>query len=257
MILIPNVTRCPACGRFVYAIDDRFATHPWPGVEAIPGFEAGLFHHACFRGLPWRDAFLALDAKEKNRTLDAESPSLTVLARTPAFAVVLRSVIEEYQLYFLPLGRRLDIRGLAAWGEFVAALTNADGPRPTLPDSRGGFRIARTNGSWELATRQIAPIDVEFAPADFARLRESLTGRGTDPTRIPVDLALACRQLGIQPSGTDAPLERLTGTFAWSETGRDATSVTLSIKVAWWFTVALSGNELADLRSFLHGLHSR
>src|SRR5689334_11662977 len=108
MILIPNVTRCPACSRFVYAIDDRFATHPWPGVEAIPGFEAGLFHSACFRGLPWRDAFLALDAKEKNRTLDVESASLTVLARSPAFAVALRPVIEEYQLYVFAQGRRLD-----------------------------------------------------------------------------------------------------------------------------------------------------
>ena len=147
MILIPNVTRCPACGRFVYAIDDRFATHPWPGVEAIPGFEAGLFHHACFRGLPWRDASLALDAREKNRTLDVESASLTVLARTPAFAAVLRPVIEEYQLYFFLRGRRLHIRGLAAWSEFVAAVTNVDGPQPTRPDSR---RLPHRPDQWFL-----------------------------------------------------------------------------------------------------------
>jgi len=255
MILIPNVTRCPACGRFVYAIDDRFATHPWPGVETIPRFEAGLYHLACFRGLPWRDAFLALDAAEKTRTLDMESPSLTVLARTPVFAVALRPVIEEYQLYCFARGRRLDFRGLAAWSEFVAAITTADGPRPTLPEARGGFRITRTNGSWELATRQIASIDVELSHADFTRLREHLTARGTDPTRTPVELAAVCRQLAIQPVGADAPVERLTGTFAWPQPGREP-SVFLAVNVEWWFAVGLGGDELAALRSFLRDLRS-
>jgi hypothetical protein len=223
-------------------------------VEAIPGFEAGLYHYACFRGLPWRDAFLALDAGVKNRTLDAESAALTVLARSSTFAVALRPVIEEYQLSFFRHGRRLDFRGLAAWSEFVSALAGPEGPRPTLPDARGGFRITRTNGSWELATRQVAPIDVEFTPADFGKFRDSIAGRGTDPARTPVDLALACRQLGIKPVRADGPLDRLTGPFAWPQAERDPAAAFLAINVEWWFAVALGGDELADLRSFLRSL---
>jgi hypothetical protein len=256
MILIPHVTRCPVCDRFLYAIDDRFGTHPWPGVEQIPGFEPGLYHYACFRATPNRDAYLRFDAAARNRTLDEENPQFLVLARTQTFALALRPMIATYVLYFLPWGRQLEFPGTARWKELLALTTGPDVLQPTPAGSRGHLRLRREQDSWELATRQLVPISADFTATDFARVREHLTSHGIDTVHTPVELGALCRQLGLKPTEVDCPLDRLTGTFAWPEPPADASRpVTLTVQVESWYTVPLTAAQLEELRGFLRTLN--
>jgi hypothetical protein len=256
MILMPNATRCPACGRFVYAIDDLFAAQPWVGVGQIPGFEPGLYHYACFRSAPLRDAYLRTDAAAKNRVLDEESPQFLVLARTQTFALALRPAIATYVLYFLPWGRQLEFPGTARWKEFLALMTGPNVLQPTPAGSRGHVRLRREQDGWELATRLLVPIYADFTAADFARVRDHLTARGIDPARVPVELGALCRQLGVKPTEVDCPLDRLTGTFEWPEPPADsARPVTLTVQVESWYTVPLTGGQLEELRGFLRTLN--
>jgi hypothetical protein len=252
MILTPHVTRCPACRQPVYALDDLFAAQEWVGLEAVPGFESGLYHHACFRALRDRDAFLELDARMRNRQLDQQDEYFAVLARTPALALALRPAVEKYVLFFLRRGRQFDFAPAAKWREFVALVSAADG---TAPAAAGDVRIRREEGRWELAKRRVARIEAAFDPADAARLREDLARRGVDPARTPVDVGAACRRLGIAPTRVSCPPDRLAGTFAWPPAAADAGArVTITVEVEAWYAVELTGEEMDELRVFLRSL---
>jgi hypothetical protein len=256
MILMPHSTRCPACGRLLYAMDDLFAVRLWLGEEEIPGAPPGMYHYACFLGLPGRDEYLRRDAGTTNRVLDEESEYFTVLARTSAFALALRPVIETFVLYFIQEGRQFSFRGAAAWRQFLSTVAGPDLPRPTPPNSAGPLRVRRDEDFWELATRQLVPIEADFPPPDFDRLRQSLSGRGIDPARSPVALGVVCEQLGITPTRISSPLDRLTGTFTWPEVPSDpARPVTLTVQVEKWYAVRLGGAEMEELRRFLRGLN--
>lgn len=254
MILIPNVTCCPACNRLVYAIDDLFDAVNWSGTEEIPGYKQGIYHYACFRSAPFRDAYMKIDAAAKNRTLDAEGLLFVVLARTPDFALTLRPAIETYVLYFLPWGRQLEFPKVAAWKEFLTVIAGPDGPQPTPTNARGGVRLRREPAGWELATRQLVPMYADFLATDLARLREHLTARSIDPSRTPFELGKLCSQLGIIAREVDCPLERLTGTFTWPKPGEPDEPIVLMVQVEAWNTVVLTTAELEGLRRFLLGL---
>jgi hypothetical protein len=252
MILQPNVTRCPACGRFVYATDGLYVAENWKGVEAIRGFVPGIYHDACFRDSPHREAYLAVDRAIRNAELDQADEYLVELGRTPKLALSLRPVTGDYQLWFLALGRVLRLRGEVRWREFLSRVAG-DHPTPTTASDRGDFRLRQTRDGWELATRQVVPIKVELAAADLDRLRESLTTRGTEPARKPVALGTICAELGIQPRSVDCPLDRLTGTFTWPESRSESGDV-LQVQVETWNTVPLTEVGMTGLRAFLQGV---
>lgn len=256
MILMPHSTRCPACGRLVYAMDDLFAVRLFLGEEEVPGAPPGMYHYACFLGLPGRDEYLRRDARTTNRVLDEESEYFTVLGRTGAFALALRPVAETFTLYFIQQGRQFSFRGAAAWREFLGAVADPDQARPTPPNPASPVRLRRDQDFWELAIRQLVPIEADFPQPDFARLHQSLSARATDPARAPVALGLVCEQLGITPTRISSPLERLTGTFTWPDIPTDTTApVMVTVQVEKWYTVRLSAVELDDLRRFLRGLN--
>src|SRR5690349_18798207 len=166
MILHPNVTRCPACGRFVYATDPLFIAENWKGVEAIRGFSPGIYHDACFRDSPHREAYLVVDRAIRNAELDQADEYLVVLGRTPKLALTLRPVTGDYQLWFLALGRMLRLRGEERWREFLGRVAG-DYQVPTTASDRGDLRLRQTRDGWEIATRQVVPIQVQLAAADF------------------------------------------------------------------------------------------
>jgi hypothetical protein len=252
MILMPFSTRCPACGRFVFSMDDLFAAEPWVGIEEIPKVVTGLYHYDCFRAVPWRDEYLKLDAKTKNGLLDKETDYFVALKRSEKFALALRTAIETYVLYFLPWGRLLEFRGKEEWGLFLAAVVGRDFPQPTPPNSADHLRIRRVQDSWELATRILVPIQADFTPAEVARIRHHLSSRGTDPIRSPVNFGTVCGQLGITPSRISCPLERLIGTCTLPDVPAGTSpAVTLTVRVEKWTTVLLSDGEMQELREFL------
>jgi len=256
MLLMPHSSRCPACGRLLYAMDDLFAVRLWLGEEETPGAPPGIYHYACFLGLPGRDEYLRRDALTTNRMLDEENEYLTILARTSTFALALRPVAETFTLYFIQQGRQFPFRGAAAWRQFLSTIGGSDEPRPTPPNSAGPLRVRLDQDVWELAIRQQVPIEADFPPADLARLRQTLSSRGTDPARTPVALGGVCEQLGIVPTRISSPLERLTGTFSWPEVPADTTApLTVTVQVEKWYTVRLAAAELDDLRRFLRGLN--
>jgi hypothetical protein len=252
MLLQPNVTRCPACGRFVYATDPLFVAENWKGVEAIRGFVPGIYHDACFRDSPHREAYLAVDRAIRNAELDQADEYLVVLGRTPKLALTLRPVTGDYQLWILALGRMLRLRGEERWREFLARVAG-DHPVPTPAGDRGDLRLRQTRDGWELATRQVVPIRVELTAPDFDRLRDYLTARGADPTRKPVALGAICGELGIQPRSADCPLELLSGTFNWPETRSEMGGV-LQVQVETWNTVLLTEVGMTGLRAFLQSV---
>jgi hypothetical protein len=255
MILQPHVTRCPACGRFVYATDALFVAENWKGVEKIRGFVPGIYHEACFRDSPHREAYLAIDRAIRNAELDQADEYLVVLGRTSKLALTLRPVTGDYQLWFLGLARMLRLRGDERWREFLARVAG-DHPVPTTAGDRGDLRLRQTRDGWELATRQSVPISLELAVADFDRLRDYLTARGADPARKPVALGTICAELGIVPISTGCPLERLAGTFNWSETPTDlGSTVTIMVQVETWHSISLTDAEFEELRQFLRGLN--
>ncbi|HJZ54466.1 MAG TPA: hypothetical protein VKE74_05885 [Gemmataceae bacterium] len=255
MILNPHVTRCPACRRFVYAIDDLFAVRPWGGEPAVPGLDFGLYHSACFRASPRRDEYLRVDARVKNRVLDWENEYLAVLARTDQFALVLRPMTETYALHFFASGRQMEFPGVARWREFADQLGGPELPRLTPAGSRGHVRVRQVRADWELASRRLVPIEADFSQPDFARLRQHLVGRGADPRSAAADIGDVCRQLNITPSRLSCPLDRLTGRFIWPELPTDpARPVTVIVQVESWHVVPLNAAELDDLRRFLQVL---
>ncbi len=255
MILVPHSTRCPACGRFVYATDPLFVAENWKGVEAIRGFVPGIYHDACFQASPHREAYLAIDRSVQNAELDKADEYLVVLGRTPRLALTLRPYTGDYQLRFLVHGRTLRFRGPQRWQEFLARIAGPDGPQPTAPADRGDVRVRRSREGWELATRQTVAIVAEFTKADFDRIRQSFAGRGVDPARTPVELGVLCRELGIAPVSVGCPLEYLTGSFTWPDVPDNPTqSFAVTVQVETWNAVPLTTAELEELRRFLLGL---
>ena len=251
MILKPHQTRCPACNRFVYATDALFVVENWKGIEEIRGLVPGIYHDACFRDSPHREAYLALDQAVRNAELDRADEYLVVLGRTPRLALTLRPVTGDCQLWFLTLGRMLRFRHTERWQEFLHRVMD-DHPVPTPAGDRGDVRLRQTREGWELAMRQLVPIAVEWTRTDLERLRDSLTGRGVDPTRTPVDLGTVGRELGLKPVQADCPVDRLNGTFAWPDApAQPGANVTVTVQVEVGNGVVLTTDEFEELRQFL------
>jgi hypothetical protein len=253
MILRPHQTKCPACGRFVYATDALFVAENWKGVERIPGFVHGIYHDSCFQNLRHREAYLAIDRAVRNAELDRADEYLVVLGRTNRLALVLRPVGEDFQLSFLTHGRTLRFRGSERWKEFLSRVSAADGARTTPTSDRGSLRLRPTQYGWDLATRQTIAIVAEFASADFDRIRQHLAGLGIDPAKTVVPLGAVCAELRIVPKSVGCPLERLTGTFAWPEPTH-ADPVVVTLQVESWHSIAQTNEELDELRRFLGAL---
>lgn len=254
MILTPHHTRCPACGQFVYVMDDLLAVEPGVGIDAINGAVTGLYHYSCFKSVPWREAFLRWDAQVKNQVFDQESQYWLVLGRTEAFALALRPAIETYVLYFLTKGRRFEFHGPAAWQEFRAAIIGSQAARP-IPATGPRIRVRHLTSGWELSSGLLVPVQADFTSGDFARLQQHLTDRGIDPGRRPVNLGVVCSQLGITPTRISCPLERLIGTFSWPQAAPNPTQpVTLTVRVEQSSTVVLDDVEMKHLRDFLQSL---
>lgn len=252
MILYPGVTRCPSCGRFIYATDDVFAAQPWAGVEQIPGFEPGIYHYPCFLASPHRDAFLELDAEARIRSLGKNTEYVKTLARNSSFALTFRLATEEFTLFFLRLGRQLSFLRSEQWQQFVCAVALADELHPTFCVRQDTLRLRRDGPEWELAAREFVPIEADFAQPDFARLRKRLTARGIDPARTRVEVGALCLELNIQPSGLSCPLERLTGIFDWPEVPAEtAQPISITVQVEKWYAIPLSNDEFVAFREFV------
>ncbi len=247
MILTPNVTRCPACGRLVYATEPLYVASNWKGVERLAPFAPGIYHDSCFLASPHHEAYLALDRAVQNAELDQPGEYLSVLARTPEWALTVRPYTSDFQLRVLAYGRTLRFRGVPRWQQFFALVIGPGTPSPDV-------RVRQTRDGWELSTRQSVPISVAFTRADYDRLHRHLSGRTAVPTRTPTELGAVCRQLGITPSSAGCPLDHLIGTFSWPEVPTGG-SVTLSVQVETWNRVVLSDAEMTSLRTFLQQLN--
>jgi hypothetical protein len=245
MILRAGESRCPKCGRPVYAIDNLITATPWKGVDAIAGFRDGFYHAACFDGLSWRDAYRDLDRRQRLAELDSPGDELVVVARDERFALTLRPAGKRYTLLLLERNRAFVFARPADWHAF-REIVAAD-----VPGAAGPIRLGKVGGAWELVQRVPVLVRAEFARTDLTKIRQHFAARGTDPARVPVELGALCRQLGAKPIEASCPLDRLIGTFAWPEA--DAEPV-LTVRVEKWNTVALPAEELDDLRRFLRGL---
>jgi hypothetical protein len=252
MLLIPHQTRCPACERFVFVTDTLFVAENWKGVEKIRGFVPGIYHDACFRKSPHREAYLAIDREIINAQLDNPNEYLVVIGRTPQLAVTFRDIATVYQLYFLSKGTTLRFRGLENWQRFLALITGPDTLQPTAPEERGDIRIRRSHDAWELATRGSTSITIELATADYNRLQQYCMKRRVDPERTPIDIGSLCLELDIKPIVVGCPLERLKGTFSWPETMDE--TVTITVQIETWNIIPLTQEELEELRRFLREL---
>lgn len=256
MKLIPHSTRCPACGRLLYATDDRFAVRLTQGEKEVPGAPPGLYHYGCFLRLPGRDEHLKRNEVTTGRVLDQQSEFFTVLARTAAFALAFRPAVDTFVLYFIAHGRLMEFRGLPAWRLFLAHLAGPDAPRPTASGSANPVRVKRNADGWEVAVRQFAPIEADVSPADLAKLRGHLDGRGVDPSRTPVELGAVGGRLGVSFPRASCPPERLTGTFAWPDAAPGPGGVvTITVQVEVWYAVDLTDRVMTALRDFLRQLN--
>jgi hypothetical protein len=252
MILTPHVSRCPGCDQFVYAIDDVFVVNPCEELgEAAPHVEPGIYHFQCFESSPHRGKVLKVFADAGRTAWPADTEFLTTLARGPDYALTLRPFTGTCALHFIPWGRLLEFPRPDQFQEFVHLVAGPGPHRPTPVNWQGRIRLRWDRGRWEIAQRQLVPIEPDFAQPDVARLQKHLTARGIDPARTPVELGAVCRELHIQPSRISCPLERLTGTFAWPDSGNSARPITIKVNVEKWDTVPLTGKELEALRQFL------
>lgn len=229
----PGVTRCPACGRAVTDTDDTLAVRRLAGGPAA--VRDGVYHYRCFRRAAFHTDQVA--ALRPAAEVDLGPPEdRTLLGRTADFALTREAYTDEYRLHALAHARCLTLTRTEVVRVVRGVVGGAGGER---------VRIERATGGVSLFLAVQVPLEVEFAPPAFARLRQLLPPLGPQPSAAAVNLPALCDQLRIAPVALSGALSAALGPVLRAE-GDDGGRFTLL--ATRWHELDLTEEQFAQLQ---------